>query len=250
MKISLSAPSHDPDDPFRGLHRVTIQWLYAMVRIRREMMASMPGHGFRYSCPEEMVLFDGVATYTRIEDCRFPEMQIGNCFANAFTLTLLHPELRYCEGWANMEQSIPTHHAWVMHPDGSISDPTWLGMVREVREGKRGDTVPGWNGRGVYLGITLPRNYHLAWFHTHGTPNLLSMGEMTDPEVLALGYEAYTRRQVRPDRFPEAIADALSEVAETPQWQLAPDGKSYTRTRKDGKVERWVGEHAGIEVIG
>lgn len=45
------------------------------------------------------------------------------CYRNAGTLALAHPELTYVEGVAT--SFIPTAHAWCVTPDGQVVDPTW-----------------------------------------------------------------------------------------------------------------------------
>jgi hypothetical protein len=49
-------------------------------------------------------------------------MRPGYCFENATKMAMRRPELTYVEGYVNV--LIPTHHAWLMRPDGSIIDPT------------------------------------------------------------------------------------------------------------------------------
>jgi len=46
------------------------------------------------------------------------------CFKNAGQLSLVHTELRYCEGYA-LGFVIPVHHAWLVDESGMVIDPTW-----------------------------------------------------------------------------------------------------------------------------
>lgn len=231
--------SEDPSDRFRALERFLKLELAMVTWVRRQMMKQQPPPvHLRYSCTEEFVLFNGVSRATFITDCAFPPMKLGNCFANAMQLTLENPELLYTEGWACMEQSIPTHHGWVTHPDGSISDPTWLSLVTQDDGRER---LPDYRARCVYMGVTIPVDNHLAWFAEHETPNLLAFGEMMPQQVLEHGAGAFADT-VSPDERDWHIEEVLGVLRSTPQWKLSADGSSYERVLKDGTVQRWCGQ--------
>ncbi len=46
----------------------------------------------------------------------------NQCFQNAASLALDHPNLTYCEGWAHLY--LPTEHAWLIDEAGYVLDPT------------------------------------------------------------------------------------------------------------------------------
>jgi hypothetical protein len=212
--------------------------LAAATWLRRKMVQRQPPpFRLRYSCTEEMVLFNTTAKPALITASAFPEMKAGNCFANAMQLALEHRELRYTEGWACMEQSVPTHHAWVTHPDGSVSDPTWLSIVNSMTES---DLIPGYRARCVYMGISIPLANHLAWFREHGTPNLLAFGEMMPRKALTDGMDAYAEA-LEPGEVDRAAVLAMAAIRDASQWELDDDGQFYERVLADGTVERWSG---------
>lgn len=236
------------DERFEALKDFLLFTLTMVTQMRRKMIGLCPPPpelALRYSCTEELVLFNATAKPTFIADCQFPEMQIGNCFGNAFQLSMEHPELRYVEGWACMEQSIPTHHAWVEHPDGSVSDPTWLGMVKNALDPINGNAnihvAPDYKGRCVYLGVSIPLANHLAWFEENGTPNLLAFGDMMPVEVLSKGTDAWASA-IHPDLIVETIRETCESIAETPQWLLNADRDGYERRWPDGRLDTWAGD--------
>lgn len=233
-----------PEDRMDGLLRFLKWELAAATWMRRKLMQMQPPpFHLRYSCTEELVLFNATAKPTFITACAFPPMKKGNCFGNAFELSLEHRELRYTEGWACMEQSIPTHHAWVTHPDGSVSDPTWLSIVNEKSDA---ECLPGYRARCVYMGVEVALENHLAWFEEHGTPNLLAFGEMMPKEVLEHGLDAFSAR-IHPDCMDYSIRETMKAVRENPQWELDEDGLFYERVLADGTVERWDGQNNYVE---
>ena len=134
--------------------------LFLYAKMRREMVRRMdpPPPPLKYASAEEMVLFVGTPKATRITECRYPAMRAGNCFGNAFELTLDDPTLTYVEGWACMEQSFPTHHGWVEDAEGNIHDPTWLTLVREWETDPRHVFAPNYQARCVYWGVRVPRS--------------------------------------------------------------------------------------------
>lgn len=66
------------------------------------------------------------------------------CFRNALTAALNHPELTYVEGWA-FTGVLPVHHAWLVDSEGRVHDPTWDG--RDL------------SGERVYLGVPFETDY-------------------------------------------------------------------------------------------
>lgn len=72
--------------------------------------------------------YDFLLKHSRIWDARpCPEAWAQGapreCYRNAGTLALAHPELTYVEGVAT--SFIPTAHAWCVTPAGQVVDPTW-----------------------------------------------------------------------------------------------------------------------------
>jgi hypothetical protein len=53
------------------------------------------------------------------------------CFINANRLALRHNELSYVEGFG-WDPFGPLHHAWCVHQDGRVVDPTWHAASEET----------------------------------------------------------------------------------------------------------------------
>ena len=230
-------PPEDRNEMLTGYLRDTLS-IYA--RMRRTLVREMQDRGacppLKYASAEEMVLFVGRPKATRITECRFPPMRAGNCFGNAFELTLDDPTLTYVEGWACMEQSYPTHHGWVEDTNGNIHDPTWLTIVQEQRANPRTRFMYGYAARCVYWGVRVPRRQHLAWFHKHDTPNVLSFGDMTPREILHEGMDALSDIS---SNEAEDIRQAKHALATTPQWRLNGAGTGHERTNLGGTLTEW-----------
>lgn len=76
----------------------------------------------------EFVLANGQewngTTWTKFRGRGYHKMRLRQCFQNAFTMSLIRPELTYYEGfaWAGL---ITVHHAWCVDDQGLVVDPTW-----------------------------------------------------------------------------------------------------------------------------
>lgn len=250
MTLQLEIVCSDGDDGaevFEALTRLTKQWLWSYTVMKRRHFDSIRGvsdrfvRELRYTCPEELVIFNATAKSTRITDCQFPEMMAGNCFENAFVLALRDPTLRYMEGWATMEQSFPTHHAWVEHPDGSISDPTWLTIVNDSARRNPEGLAPGFSSRCVYMGVHVPLAAHVGWMVEKNTMNLLSFGEMTDPEVLFKGMDAFPGYTIPEPYLAKVVKQIDEQLALHPKWHLSKTevGVFERRDHYGNVTDRW-----------
>lgn len=74
------------------------------------------------------------------------------CFSNALLAAMLHPDLRYVEGFA-YAGAFPIHHAWNVDPAGVVVDFTWREDQLDPRQGR------------AYLGVVVPveRAMHAVW---------------------------------------------------------------------------------------
>lgn len=230
-------------DRFYAMTRGLKYVLASMTHIRRQML-KQPGAptDLRYSCTEELVLFNATAKTTHVLDSRIPDMTAGNCFGNAFEITQSYPGLRYVEGWAVMEQGTPTHHAWIEHADGSISDPTWASIIRATLARPGVNLAPDYAARGVYMGVSVSRDDHVAWFNEHNTMNLLAFGDMMPVDILRRGLDVFGDYALADSEIDEAREAALESVRSTAKWVLDEDGYSYVRHNSDGSIDRWRGE--------
>lgn len=174
------AVSLPADEAYLTLHRANIDYLWMTVCMKRNgsFFRKPKGMTLRYHSPEEIVLFAGQRACVNIWDMGTPPMQVGMCFINAWHVSQRHPHWLYTEGWAMMEHSIPTHHAWLTGPNGEVEDPTWRSLLADNPERP---------GRCSYLGVTFSDIEMLNWAEAKGYPNVLAYNEMTDPDVLALG---------------------------------------------------------------
>jgi hypothetical protein len=240
-----------PDERFDAMQHDLIGFLTGYTSMRQHQLAGMVNiPPIKYTCPEEMVLDVGKPVRSIIRECRVPKMLAGNCFANAFELTLVDPTLRYVEGWALMEQSFPTHHAWVVHPDGHISDPTWLSVIdRDLPADGKG-MLPGYASRCVYIGASPTVTQHLGWFFEHETPNILAFGEMTPAEILLHGMGALERVDVDIPEMVEPIrAACLGSIRKSRPWERCMtrhdlEQGQYRREMANGDIEYWSGPFA------
>jgi hypothetical protein len=227
------------DDTFHALSRDLRNYLAVYTKVKRSHANMIPDHPFRYVAPEELVLFNAVPVNCRITDTHLPAMRLGNCFGNAFEIALTDDAMRYHEGWAYMEGSIPTHHAWLVDADGAVHDPTWLSM----RERHQSKFVEDRNEmRCVYMGVHIPIVAHMMWYLTHGTMNLLADGEMTRPEVLINGMDAFAPFNPGPDVLISNIAQTrdmiLNQIRSAGEWTCDDATGIFTHT--DGR--RWCGK--------
>jgi hypothetical protein len=217
------------DETLGLLSKALREYLAMVTKIKRRGGYKGKPPSFRYASAEEMVLFSGTAFQTIITDCDLPPMQRGNCFANAFTLALNDPAYRYYEGWAYMEHGIPTHHAWVVDPNGKVQDPTWLDSVRNPTK----PLDPSNRTRSAYYGVHIPLTQQVGWMIFKGTMNIVAFGEMTPREVLEEGLEHFKMFDVltSPAGQLEGGLDkakklCLDAIANQPQWK-SDDGIHY-----------------------
>lgn len=233
----------DPEDIFLRMSVGLRSVLYAVTLIRRQMLrADAAPKDLRYSCTEELVLFNGHPKATRVLDGQIPDMTPGNCFGNAFEITQSYPGLRYVEGWAVMEQGTPTHHAWIEHADGSISDPTWAPIIRATLARPDVQLNPNYAARGIYMGVSVDRDAHLGWFAEHNTMNLLSFGDMMPVDILRRGLDVIGDYALAESDIESTREGALDYVRSNAKWRLDAEGTGFIREHPDGRVDRWRGE--------
>jgi hypothetical protein len=161
-------------------------WLTMMTKMHRK---NRRPDGDRYACTEEVVLFNGATSKANFAEMgAIPCMPFGKCFENAWEVSQADRRWTYAEGWGLMDHSIPTHHAWLVGPDGRIEDPTWRSVYWRHR-----DATPNeeFTGHVVYWGVTIPHDRHLHWAAHVGFPNLLSVGDWDIPEVRRFGIDAF-----------------------------------------------------------
>jgi len=86
-----------------------------------------PVTGWKYSCFEAYVLSNGqhFAYQPFPAQYRGHRGRLKQCFANAYRLAREHPELSYAEGYASETGHIGFLHAWCVHAEGRVVDPTW-----------------------------------------------------------------------------------------------------------------------------
>lgn len=220
------------EDTFRFLSRFNCSYLASVTKVKRMYQPDLVRDlGLKWSSPEELVLFEGTEISANINDCRFPAMPAGNCFANAFRLALEDPSLRYHEGWACMESSIATHHGWVVDANGEVHDPTWLTVVRQPQKA----APPHVTNRCVYMGIHIPLRQHIGWFLNEGDVNLLARGEMVPPGLLESGMGVFAPHDVG-DVSPELRASMIEVLDKASRWTLDEATGIFHR---DG--QRWCG---------
>lgn len=143
--------------------------------------------GFRFGSSEEMVLRLCKPVWANFDEMTLLPMQVKECFDNAFKVAGSNPELRYTEGFALMDGSIPTHHGWLTGPDGRVEDPTWPSIYRDHASAQ---TAKRWSGRVVYMGFAVEREVHQRWLWRTGYPNILAVNEQDVVELLRDGPEA------------------------------------------------------------
>jgi len=183
----------DADGTLRPRARAaTFPELTSALRQYLEIVAQMQSRcrtvpGLLYRSSEELILKTTKPVWANFDDMHLEPMQPKECFHNAFALSSVDPALRYTEGFALMDGSIPTHHAWLTDPDGKALDPTWPSVYRghaERSPGKR------WSGRVVYMGIAVDADAHLRWVERTRYPNFLAVGDSDVEELLRLGTDA------------------------------------------------------------
>jgi hypothetical protein len=161
------------------------EYLQIVARMHRQCRAAHLD-GFRFGSSEELVLETCKPVWANFDDMTLPTMRPKACFENAFTVAGRDLELRYTEGFALMDGSIPTHHGWLTGPDGKVEDPTWPQVYRRHADEQ---SAKRWSGRVVYMGIAVEREVHERWFWRTGYPNILAVRDSDIEEMLRLGPE-------------------------------------------------------------
>ena len=169
---------------FPELTRALREYLSLVAEMRR---TSGPARDWRYRSSEELILATATPVWAKLGDMTLPPMPPKQCFDNAEKVAAERPGLRYTEGFALMDGSIPTHHAWLTDPDGKALDPTWPSVYSGHAERQPGKH---WSGRVVYMGIPVERNAHIRWMERTGFANILAYREDDIEELLKLGPEA------------------------------------------------------------
>lgn len=220
------------EETFDFLRDFALHYTGMSAIMRRRMTSQRPDTPkLRYHSIEECILFNGTMVEGDAAATPFPAMIMGNCFANAFELTMRNPELTYCEGWATMERSIPTHHAWAVGPDGSIHDPTWKSLA--LNEGME-------RVRCIYHGVSIPRTQHAGYLRAEGDVNILYSGEMFKLGVLEHGLDYYKQFDLPDlDADPEIMGDILDMIENHGSWSLE-DRERQIFVHTDGR--RWCGK--------
>lgn len=170
---------------FPVLTSALLEYLAIVANLRRKCQRSP----YRYASSEEFVLFNAKPVWARFDAMTVEPMTTKECFQNCWSVSQAEPELRYAEGFALMCGSIPTHHAWLVRPDGRVEDPTWPVVYQA-----HADSQPqrDWSGRCVYLGISIGQEAHRRWVGRNSLyPLLLAVHDNDIVEVLELGMEAF-----------------------------------------------------------
>lgn len=140
----------------------------------------------RYASVEEFVLFNGSVKHSYVMRTHLPRMLEANCFENATRVSISDPTMTYVEGFASFGQDpIPTHHAWLEGPDGTIHDPTWKDVLhRNAMSGNVNQPEVAY-----YAGVRIETDAHMAWIDEHETPNILCIGDLKPIGLLQGGYD-------------------------------------------------------------
>lgn len=225
------------DDTFDHMEAFVYSYTGSVSSMKKDMLLKMAPHkrpNWVAASPEQLVLENAKPVRLgNITDCGYPAMREGNCFGNAFELALRHPELKYHEGWALFEQSIPTHHGWVVDADGKVHDPTWIGIAKRHQE-RKGKT----STRAVYMGIHVPLDQHIRWLIEHGTCNLLATNEMTEPSVFELGMAAYDATPPLNNDLDTHREITLDCIFNHGHWEFDESTNIFTHSRTG---QRWCG---------
>ena len=92
-----------------------------------------------------------------------------NCYYNCLQLLREHPDLTYCEGYAQSEDlPLPLFHAWLIDEDRNVIDPTW-----------DDDTA-------VYLGIPFDTKWFIDFLVSRNREDCLSVFESNYIEEYSL----------------------------------------------------------------
>lgn len=183
----------DPDGTLRPRTRAaSFQQLTGALREYLSLVAKMRSDsrtvpGRRFQSTEELILAVAKPVWANLDAMDLPPMQPKECFDNAEKVAAERPELRYTEGFALMDGSIPTHHAWLTDADGKAVDPTWPSVYAANAQRQPGKH---WSGRVVYMGIAVDRDAHIRWMERTGFANILAYCEDDIEELLRLGPDA------------------------------------------------------------
>jgi hypothetical protein len=146
------------------------EYLQMHVDTRRQLSLALP-EGFKFICPEEIVLKYGITPARKALSPWVGEP--NNCFVNAAMLAEALKTSYYTEGY--FLSVIPLPHAWVTLPDGTIYDPTLDDQAR---------------GADLYLGVPFTRKFHARHMkRRQNYPSVFIHHEMFDLDVLKGDFE-------------------------------------------------------------
>lgn len=99
-------------------------WLKGKVHERRTAL-----HGEKpsnpYLCNEDFVLQNGREFQPGPYPKNAPRRVKKECFENAYRLSISDNNLRYVEGYARIDISLPLLHGWCIDENDKVVDPTW-----------------------------------------------------------------------------------------------------------------------------
>lgn len=139
-----------------------------------------PQQTWKYNSFEELVLDCGIEmSYAPLPE-NIDRGSPKNCYYNCLELLREHPDLTYCEGYAQSEDlPLPLFHAWLVDEDGLVVDPTW----------KSGDAYFGiWFNTKWFIDLLVSRNRNdcLAVFESNYMEDYSLLKEGIPENAIAL----------------------------------------------------------------
>ncbi len=103
-----------------------LERLLAILKAEANVVESInKGMPFRYKSKQRLILDRGKPFLTKVEPHSL-RGELKQCFQNCFEALLIYPDLSYCEGFANDDNTlIAVSHAWLVNETGEVIDPTW-----------------------------------------------------------------------------------------------------------------------------